>query len=102
MSTVGALAACELAAESSNKRVTNIRMTDDLAQKNVVLAAKNVSKQVSSPEGGLTILSGVSFEISGGDSVAIVGESGAGKSTLLALVAGPGLPTEGEIWLNGA
>ncbi|MCH8302233.1 MAG: ABC transporter ATP-binding protein [Proteobacteria bacterium] len=66
-----------------------------------VLAASNVSKQVSSPEGSLTILSNVSFAIDKGDSVAVVGASGAGKSTLLALLAGLDLPTEGEIWLNG-
>ncbi len=77
-------------------------MTDNSANKNAVLAAKNVSKQVISPEGGLTILSDVSFEIDAGDSVAIVGASGAGKSTLLALLAGLDLPTEGEIWLGGA
>ena len=69
--------------------------------KSAVLAASDVSKQVSSPEGGLTILSGVSFAIDKGDSVAVVGASGAGKSTLLALLAGLDLPTEGEIWLNG-
>jgi putative ABC transport system ATP-binding protein len=67
----------------------------------VVLAAENVSKQVSSPEGGLTILSEVSFDIEKGESVAIVGASGAGKSTLLALMAGLDLPTAGNIWLNG-
>ena len=70
--------------------------------KSAVLAADNVSKQVSSPEGSLTILSGVSFTIDKGDSVAVVGASGAGKSTLLALLAGLDLPTEGEIWLDGA
>jgi putative ABC transport system ATP-binding protein len=67
----------------------------------VVLAAENVTKQVSSPEGSLTILSGVSFDIEKGESVAIVGASGAGKSTLLALLAGLDLPTQGSIWLNG-
>jgi putative ABC transport system ATP-binding protein len=77
-------------------------MSDDSAIKDAVLAAKNVSKQVSSPEGSLTILSNVSFAIDKGDSVAVVGASGAGKSTLLALLAGLDLPTEGEIWLNGA
>ena len=76
-------------------------MPDDKAIKNAVLAARNVSKQVSSPEGTLTILSDVSFAIDKGDSVAVVGASGAGKSTLLALLAGLDLPTEGEIWLNG-
>ncbi len=76
-------------------------MSVDLPLQNAVLAAKNVSKQVSSPEGSLTILSNVSFVIDKGDSVAVVGASGAGKSTLLALLAGLDLPTEGEIWLNG-
>ena len=75
-------------------------MTDKLPSNNAVLAANNVTKQVSSPEGTLTILSGVSFAIDKGDSVAIVGASGAGKSTLLALLAGLDLPTEGEIWLD--
>lgn len=77
-------------------------MNDDPAKNNVVLAAKNVSKQVSSPEGGLTILSAVSFTIDKGETVAIVGASGAGKSTLLALLAGLDLPTTGEIWLGGS
>ncbi|MFT5500358.1 MAG: putative ABC transport system ATP-binding protein [Woeseiaceae bacterium] len=76
-------------------------MTDNSANKDVVLAAKNISKQVISPEGGLTILSGVSFDIERGESVAVVGASGAGKSTLLALLAGLDLPTEGDIWLDG-
>jgi putative ABC transport system ATP-binding protein len=69
--------------------------------KDAVLVARQLSKQVSSPEGTLTILSNVSFSIDKGDSVAVVGASGAGKSTLLALLAGLDLPTEGEIWLNG-
>ena len=69
--------------------------------KNAVLTANQVSKQVSSPEGTLTILSDVSFTIDKGDSVAVVGASGAGKSTLLALLAGLDLPSSGEIWLDG-
>jgi putative ABC transport system ATP-binding protein len=67
-----------------------------------VLAAENISKEVSSPEGSLTILSRVSFRVSPGESVAVVGPSGAGKSTLLALLAGLDLPTEGHVVLNGA
>jgi putative ABC transport system ATP-binding protein len=66
-----------------------------------VLVAEHVSKQVISPEGGLTILSDVSFSILAGESVAITGASGAGKSTLLALLAGLDLPSEGKIRLNG-
>ncbi len=65
-----------------------------------MLVAQNVTKQVTSPGGSLTILSDVSFSVDKGDSVAVVGASGAGKSTLLALLAGLDLPTEGQIWLN--
>jgi len=76
-------------------------MSDQVTNGTAVLAAQNVTKQVSSPEGTLTILSDVSFAIDKGDTVAIVGASGAGKSTLLALLAGLDLPTQGEISLNG-
>ena len=67
-----------------------------------VLEAFELVKEVSSPEGTLTILSGVSFTISAGESVAVVGPSGAGKSTLLALLAGLDLPTTGHVTLSSA
>jgi putative ABC transport system ATP-binding protein len=77
-------------------------MSNHSTIEDAVLTAENVSKQVISPEGPLTILSDVSFSIRKGESVAIVGASGAGKSTLLALLAGLDLPTSGIIRLNGA
>src|SRR6201988_1576055 len=69
--------------------------------RNHVLQAENLSKQVSSPEGALTIVHGVSLDIAPGESVAVVGPSGAGKSTLLALLAGLDLPTTGRVLLEG-
>src|SRR5262245_6999249 len=66
-----------------------------------VLKCENLSKQVSSPEGRLTIVDTVSLDIAAGESVAVVGPSGAGKSTLLALLAGLDAPTSGKVWLAG-
>src|SRR5580692_601790 len=69
--------------------------------RNSVLKAETLSKQVSSPEGALTIVQGVSLDIAAGESIAVVGASGAGKSTLLALLAGLDLPTTGRVLLEG-
>jgi putative ABC transport system ATP-binding protein len=65
-----------------------------------VLKAQTLTKQVSSPEGLLTILDQVSLEVFRGESIAIVGASGAGKSTLLGLLAGLDVPSSGKIWLG--
>lgn len=65
------------------------------------MKAVQLSKQVSSPEGVLTILDHVDLEVKHGESIAIVGASGAGKSTLLGLLAGLDVPSEGKIWLDG-
>lgn len=94
--------ACAFTDISSSIRVKKRRMEDQSLDNAAVLQAYGISKQVSSPEGGLTILSGVSFSIVTGESIAVVGPSGAGKSTLLALLAGLDLPTSGHVVLNGA
>ena len=69
--------------------------------RNHVLRAENLCKQVSSPEGSLTIVDAVSLDILAGESVAVTGPSGAGKSTLLALLAGLDVPTRGRVLLEG-
>jgi putative ABC transport system ATP-binding protein len=66
-----------------------------------LLRTEELTKKVSSPEGELTILDGVSLRIARSATAAIVGPSGAGKSTLLALLAGLDEPTSGQVWLNG-
>jgi putative ABC transport system ATP-binding protein len=65
-----------------------------------VLESRGVTKEVSSPDGPLTIVSDVSLAVEPGESVAIVGPSGSGKSTLLALLAGLDVPTRGEVRLQ--
>ena len=66
-----------------------------------MLKAEQLSKQVSSPEGSLTILDQVDLSVKQGESVAVVGVSGAGKSTLLGLLAGLDVPSSGKVWLDG-
>jgi len=75
-------------------------MTSRMDRK-TVLEARSLHKEVSSPEGRLTILNDVDLAVGEGETVAIVGASGAGKSTLLALLAGLDEPTRGAVWLEG-
>ncbi|MGW0810987.1 ABC transporter ATP-binding protein [Nonomuraea sp. NPDC002799] len=51
---------------------------------------------------GPAVLSGVSFSVAQGRSLALVGESGAGKTTLVRLLLGLLKPTSGEVLLDGA
>ncbi|KPV94754.1 Lipoprotein-releasing system ATP-binding protein LolD [Pseudoalteromonas sp. P1-9] len=71
-----------------------------LSQMNVI-QVKDLEKTVATLDGDLTILSGISFNVKPGESIAIVGASGSGKSTLLALLAGLDSVTQGEIFLDG-
>ncbi len=65
-----------------------------------MIRARELVKQVSSPEGTLTIINHVSLEIARGQSLALVGASGSGKTTLLGLLAGLDLPDSGQVWLD--
>lgn len=67
-----------------------------------ILAAQNLTKQVESPEGPLTILDAVSLTLDAGESCAIVGASGSGKSTLIGLLAGLDTPTHGQVIFDGS
>lgn len=65
------------------------------------IAINGVSMEYVSPEGSTHVLDNVSYEVSEGSFVAIVGPSGVGKTTLLRLLSGLQKPTGGEIVIRG-
>ncbi|MDX2456580.1 MAG: ABC transporter ATP-binding protein [Gammaproteobacteria bacterium] len=65
-----------------------------------MIAARNLSKRVTTAAGPLDILTDIGLEIQARETVAIVGVSGSGKSTLLGLLAGLDLPSAGEVFLS--
>lgn len=66
-----------------------------------LVQVEGLAKRYPSGGGVLTVFEGVSFDLSAGRSVALVGESGAGKSTLLHLLGALDSPTEGTISFDG-
>ncbi len=73
----------------------------DNAARETVIDVAGLGKVVPSGDGTLTILHEISFAVTAGEAVAIVGASGSGKSTLLGLMAGLDLPSSGSIHLGG-
>lgn len=67
-----------------------------------MIQVNNITKTVTTDNGPLQILQPISFTVTEGQSVAIVGASGSGKSTLLGLLAGLDTVSEGSIQLDGA
>lgn len=66
-----------------------------------MIKVNNLSKQVQVLEDELTILNSLSFQVSRGESLAIIGPSGSGKSTLLGILAGLDLPSTGSVHIDG-
>lgn len=51
--------------------------------------------------GPVVALRETTFELPGGEFLALLGPSGSGKTTLLNIVAGLGYPDGGEVWIDG-
>jgi peptide/nickel transport system ATP-binding protein len=71
-----------------------------------LLSVKNLVVEFPNRHGDLRALDGVSFDISQGEILGVVGESGAGKSltgaAIIGLLEPPGRIAKGEIHLHGA
>ncbi len=65
---------------------------------NVILSAKNITKQYQMGEITVDALKGVSFDLKRGEFVVVLGASGSGKSTILNIIGGIDSATTGEIF----
>ena len=67
----------------------------------MLLSVRDLAKSYPGPDGTVPVLSGVSFDLAKGETLALTGDSGSGKSTLLHLVAGLDTADAGTIHLAG-
>lgn len=67
-----------------------------------ILKVENISKIYGKGENAVYALNNVSFSISKGEFVVIIGPSGSGKSTLLHILGGVDKPTSGKVWMDGS
>jgi putative ABC transport system ATP-binding protein len=90
----------EFTGGGSTSRIPKSKAKDIL--KNLILEVKNITKEVNSPEGPLTIVKDINLSVQKAKPISLVGPSGSGKTTLLAIMAGLDLPTSGSVTLLGA
>jgi putative ABC transport system ATP-binding protein len=65
-----------------------------------MIECKNISKIYSTGVGEVTVLKNLSFTITDGEFVAIMGPSGSGKSTLMNILGALDVPSGGEYFLD--
>ena len=66
-----------------------------------ILQAENIERSYTIGKTTLKVLKDVSLSITGGETLAIMGESGSGKSTLLHVLGGLDTPRSGEVHFKG-
>lgn len=66
-----------------------------------IVKVENLTKIYGENETQVKALDQISFSISQGEFIAIVGSSGSGKSTLLHLLGGVDRPAGGRVWIEG-
>lgn len=68
----------------------------------VVLECRHVHKEYRDAGKQLKVLTGVNLSVAKGEQIAIMGRSGSGKTTLLQVLGGLDIPSQGEVFINGA
>jgi putative ABC transport system ATP-binding protein len=67
----------------------------------IVIAARAVTLRLGRGDAAVDVLRGIDLDISGGESVAILGPSGSGKSSLMAVLAGLERASGGSVRVAG-
>ena len=69
----------------------------DITEKQIAVSVKNIGKKF----GAATVLEDISFDVTEGETLVLLGASGSGKTTILRIVAGLETPDAGRIVLHG-
>ena len=72
-----------------------------LYQRPVKLKVDNLTKKFQTPNGEITALNNVSFDVHRREFISVIGPSGCGKSTLIRILAGLDFPSSGNVILEG-
>src|SRR5687767_11740386 len=72
----------------------------ELAGRPVVMSVEALTRDFEGPNGMLTALSRITFEVRKREFISVIGPSGCGKSTLIRILAGLDYPTSGQVRLD--
>ncbi len=84
-----------------NTEISPTDEQDKKAERKIVMNVQDITKSLPLGREQIEILKGISFQITHGEFVSIVGPSGSGKSTLLGIIAGLDNPTNGQVLIDG-
>src|SRR6266567_9631125 len=90
--------------EKRSRMNTSVMLETEQSQKTeqkIVMDVRDITKSLPLGRERIDILKGISFSITSGEFVSIVGPSGSGKSTLLGIIAGLDNPTTGQVLIDG-
>lgn len=83
-------------------QVKNLRKIFSLQRSEVSRKTLKVGSVInSSQDHSLLVLDDLSFSVSQGETVGIIGSNGSGKTTLLKIISGIYIPTSGDVKING-
>ncbi|OIQ50907.1 Bicarbonate transport ATP-binding protein CmpD [Pseudodesulfovibrio hydrargyri] len=72
-----------------------------IKERPVVMTVDHLGKVFPSPQGEVTALKDVCFDVHRREFISVIGSSGCGKSTLVRILAGLETPTSGQVLLDG-